>query len=107
MRVLNGFRWFWSLGGAQRGGGPPFNAQNEEGSADSSKTEGTPPGRVFWGSFLGPQMWHILMVFTMRSRDPNGGPNFVALGSLLPCLGCPRGPKRVVLRAPEGPFFGI
>ena len=50
-------------------------------------------------------MWHILMVFTMRSRDPNGGPNLVALGSLLRCLGCLRGPKRVVLRVPEGPFF--
>ena len=35
--VLNGFG---ALGGAG-GGGTPFTAQNEEGSADSSKAEGT------------------------------------------------------------------
>ena len=85
--------------GCPKGGGTPFNAQNEEGSADSSKTEGTPQRGVILGSFFGPQMWHILMVFTMRSRDPNGVPKLVALGSLLRCLGCPRGPKRVVLRS--------
>ena len=77
--VLSGFG---ALGGAG-GGGTPFTAQNEEGSADSSKTEGTPPGGVIFGSSFGPQMWHIFMVFTMRSRGPKGGQKVVLLGSYL------------------------
>ena len=100
MWVLNGFEWFWGLGGAG-GGGTPFTANNEEGSADSSKPEGTPPGEGNYGVIFGTQMWYILMVFTMRSRDPNGGLILVAFGSLLRCLGGVRGFKRGVQRVPS------
>ena len=64
MLDLYGFEWFWSLGGAQRGGGTPFNAQNEEGSADSSKTEGTPPRGGLLGSIFGtPNVAHTYGVY--------------------------------------------
>ena len=33
--------------------GPPFTAQNEEGSADSSKTEGAPPRGGHFGVIFG------------------------------------------------------
>ncbi len=67
--VLSGLR---GSGGAREGGGP-FTAQNEKGSDDSSKTEGTPQGAGHFGSFLEPQMWHIQVVFTILSRDPRWG----------------------------------
>ena len=58
--VLNGFG---ALGGAG-GGGTPFTAQNEEGSADSSKTEGTPPGRGHFGViFWTPDVAHTYGVY--------------------------------------------
>ena len=56
MRILNGFGWFWGLGGAG-GGETPFNAKNEEGSADSSKIEGAPQkGGHFWVMFRTPDV---------------------------------------------------
>ena len=58
--VLNGFG---ALGGAG-GGGTPFTAQNEEGSVDSSKIEGTPPGRChFWVIFWTPDVAHTYGVY--------------------------------------------
>ncbi len=58
--VLNGFG---ALGGAG-GGGTPFTAQNEEGSVDSSKTEGTPPGRGHFGViFWTPDVAHTYGVY--------------------------------------------
>ncbi len=51
-RNLNGFEWFWSLGGAGEGG-TPVTAQNEKGSADSLKAEGTPPGESHFGVMFG------------------------------------------------------
>ena len=58
--VLSGFG---ALGGAG-GGGTPFTAQNEEGSADSSKTEGTPPGRCHFGIiFWTPDVAHTYGVY--------------------------------------------
>ena len=65
------------------GEGPLLLPRMRKVGADSSKTEGTPPGGVMFGSFVGPQMWHILMVFTMRSRGPKGGQKLVLLGSYL------------------------
>ena len=101
MRILNGFGWFWGLGGAG-GGETPFNAKNEEGSADSSKTEGTPQRGVLLGSCFGPQMWQILMVFTRVRR-------FQALqaigGDWAPTLvvsDVQRGPKRGVFEGSRG-----
>ena len=80
---LYGFEWFWSSWGCRRGGGPLLLPRMRKVRADSSKTEGTPPGGVILGSLFGLQMWHILMVFTMRSRDPKGGQKVVLLGSYL------------------------
>ena len=58
--VLSGFG---ALGGAG-GGGTPFTAQNEEGSADSSKTEGTPPRGGLWGVIFGtPNVGHTYGVY--------------------------------------------
>ena len=65
------------------GGGPLLLPRMRKVGADSSKTEGTPQGGVILGSCFGPQMWHILMVFTMRSRGPKGGQKVVLLGSYL------------------------
>ena len=83
--------------GVPEGVGPLFTAQNEEGSADSSNIEGTPQMGVVLGSYFGPQMWHIPVVFTMRSRDPNGGQEGVLLGSYLRCLGRSRGENGVLV----------
>ena len=70
-------------------GGDPFIVQNDEDSADSSKVEGTPQGRVVLVSFLGPQMWQKQVVFTMRSRVPRWGSKGRYFGSYL------RGLRRV------------
>ena len=77
--------------GCRRGGRPHFTAKDEEGSADSSKIEGTLQRGIVLGSYFGPQMWQIPVVFTMRSRDPKGGQEGVLLGSYLRCLGRSRG----------------
>ena len=66
--------------------GPPVTAQNEEVGADSSKIEGTPQGWIILGSLFGPQMRHIQVVFTMRSRFPKGGPKGMHVGSYVRCL---------------------
>ena len=50
-------------------------------------------------------MWQILMVFTMRSRDPKGGPKGMVLGSYLRCLGRVMGQKGVFLRDPGAHLF--
>ena len=69
--------------GVPEGEGPLLLPRMRKVAADSSKTEGTPPGGVILGSFFGPQMWYILMVFTMRSRGPKGFQKVVLLGSYL------------------------
>ena len=58
--VLSGF----GVWGVPKGGGTPFNAQNEEGSADSSKTEGTPPRGGLLGIMFGtPNVAHTYGVY--------------------------------------------
>ena len=91
MLVLGGF----GVLGVPEGGRPHFTAKDEEGSADSSKIEGTPQIGVVLGSYFGPQMWQIPVVFAMRSRDPKGGQEGVLLGSYLRCLGRSRGDNGV------------
>ena len=50
--------------GVPEGEGPLFTAQNEEGSVDSSKTEGTPPGRGHFGvMFWTPDVAHTFGVY--------------------------------------------
>ena len=46
---LYGFEWFWSSWGCRRGGGPLLLPRMRKVAADSSKTEGTPPGRGHFG----------------------------------------------------------
>ena len=92
LRVLNGF----GVLGVPEGGRPHFTAKDEEGSADSSKIEGTPQGWIMLGSLFGPQMRHIQVVFTMRSRFPKGGPKGMHVGSYVRCLERFKGsPERV------------
>ena len=87
MLVLGGF----GVLGVPEGGDPHFTAKDEEGSAYSSKIEGTPQKGVVLGSHFGPQMWQIQVVLAMRSRDPKGGSKMVLFGSYLRCLGRSRG----------------
>ncbi len=58
--VLSGF----GVSGVPKGGGTPFNAQHEEGSADSSKTEGTRPRGGLFGTIFGtPNVAHTYGVY--------------------------------------------
>ena len=58
--VLSGF----GVSGVPEGVGPLFTAKNEEGSADSSKTEGTPPRGGLLGIIFGtPNVAHTYGVY--------------------------------------------